>query len=346
MNEPWQDKIAQCESGGNWSINTGNGYYGGLQFDVQLLARRRRRRVRPEAAQATPAQQIATADVLRAAAAGATGPPAPPSSACSEHLSCACAASHQAGSGCRYRARRGGRFAGTMAQVTEAISPDRPDSRARTRARPLLGAADIRRLAEEIGRAAHQDPRARTSSSTATPSGGSWPPPTSGADETVLEVGPGLGSLTLGLLDAAAAVVAVEIDPVLAGAAAGNGRRSGGRTPPGFRPRPGRRHEGDRAARGPPTALVANLPYNVAVPVVLHLLRALPSPAARPGHGPGRGGRPPRRRPRIQDLRRALGQGRLVQQHAQGRRDRHERLLARAQDPLRARGLHPPRAAR
>jgi hypothetical protein len=27
------DKIAQCESGGNWSINTGNGYHGGLQFD-------------------------------------------------------------------------------------------------------------------------------------------------------------------------------------------------------------------------------------------------------------------------------------------------------------------------
>ena len=28
------DRIAQCESGGNWSINTGNGYYGGLQFDI------------------------------------------------------------------------------------------------------------------------------------------------------------------------------------------------------------------------------------------------------------------------------------------------------------------------
>lgn len=29
------DAIAECESGGNWSINTGNGYYGGLQFDLQ-----------------------------------------------------------------------------------------------------------------------------------------------------------------------------------------------------------------------------------------------------------------------------------------------------------------------
>ena len=28
------DAIAQCESGQNWSINTGNGYYGGLQFDI------------------------------------------------------------------------------------------------------------------------------------------------------------------------------------------------------------------------------------------------------------------------------------------------------------------------
>ena len=29
------DRIAQCESTGNWSINSGNGYYGGLQFDIQ-----------------------------------------------------------------------------------------------------------------------------------------------------------------------------------------------------------------------------------------------------------------------------------------------------------------------
>ena len=29
------DQVAQCESGGNWQINTGNGYYGGLQFAAQ-----------------------------------------------------------------------------------------------------------------------------------------------------------------------------------------------------------------------------------------------------------------------------------------------------------------------
>jgi hypothetical protein len=32
-NATW-DRVAQCESGGNWSINTGNGYYGGLQFNI------------------------------------------------------------------------------------------------------------------------------------------------------------------------------------------------------------------------------------------------------------------------------------------------------------------------
>jgi len=90
--------------------------------------------------------------------------------------------------------------------------------------------------------------------------------------DTVLEVGPGFGSLTLGLLPAARRVVAVEVDPDLA---AELPRTVAGRAP-GLAPRldvvtadaarvtslPGE----------PPTVLVANLPYNVAVPVVLHLL--------------------------------------------------------------------------
>ena len=42
------DKLAQCESGGNWAINTGNGYYGGLQFSLRHLAGVRRRRVRAD----------------------------------------------------------------------------------------------------------------------------------------------------------------------------------------------------------------------------------------------------------------------------------------------------------
>lgn len=95
--------------------------------------------------------------------------------------------------------------------------------------------------------------------------------------EVVLEVGPGLGSLTLGLLDEGARVVAVEVDPRLAAA-----------LPETIRARaPGLANDLTviaRDARGldtrldpPPTALVANLPYNVAVPVLLHLLELLPS---------------------------------------------------------------------
>ncbi|HEX2075467.1 MAG TPA: 16S rRNA (adenine(1518)-N(6)/adenine(1519)-N(6))-dimethyltransferase RsmA [Geodermatophilus sp.] len=96
-------------------------------------------------------------------------------------------------------------------------------------------------------------------------------------EDVVLEVGPGLGSLTLGLLPSAAAVTAVEIDPRLAG-----------RLPQTVRERaPDLADrltvvEADalriREVPGPaPTALVANLPYNVAVPVLLHLLELLPS---------------------------------------------------------------------
>jgi 16S rRNA (adenine1518-N6/adenine1519-N6)-dimethyltransferase len=97
----------------------------------------------------------------------------------------------------------------------------------------------------------------------------------------VLEVGPGLGSLTLALLDRAATVSAVEIDPVLAGRL----------------PQTVAEHSHSEIQRltvlnhdvltlrqedlamGPtgPTAVVANLPYNVAVPALLHLLAEFPS---------------------------------------------------------------------
>lgn len=97
-----------------------------------------------------------------------------------------------------------------------------------------------------------------------------------GPQDVVLEVGPGLGSLTLGLLPACRAVVAVEIDPVLA-------ERlpiTVGERAPGLAPRLTvlnadalRITTSDLAVQ--PSALVANLPYNVAVPVVLHLLAEL-----------------------------------------------------------------------
>lgn len=95
-------------------------------------------------------------------------------------------------------------------------------------------------------------------------------------DETVLEVGPGLGSLTLGLLDAAREVVAVEIDPPLAARLPQTART--------WRPERAEslhvvRADAMRVTELPaePTALVANLPYNVAVPVLLHLLAQFPS---------------------------------------------------------------------
>lgn len=58
MNEAMWDKIAQCESGGNWSINTGNGYYGGLQFDIQTWIGSGGGAYAPNASLATKAQQI------------------------------------------------------------------------------------------------------------------------------------------------------------------------------------------------------------------------------------------------------------------------------------------------
>jgi 16S rRNA (adenine1518-N6/adenine1519-N6)-dimethyltransferase len=92
-----------------------------------------------------------------------------------------------------------------------------------------------------------------------------------GPQDVVLEVGPGLGSLTLGLLEAGAQVIAVEIEHVLAEAL----------------PQTVAEHAPDASARltvleadalkvtelpAAPNALVANLPYNVSVPVLLHLL--------------------------------------------------------------------------
>jgi 16S rRNA (adenine1518-N6/adenine1519-N6)-dimethyltransferase len=96
------------------------------------------------------------------------------------------------------------------------------------------------------------------------------------AGDVVLEVGPGLGSLTLALLPEARRVMAVEVDEVLAARLP--------RTVAEFAPSLADRLSvvtGD-ALRvtelpEPPTALVANLPYNVAVPVVLHLLGAFPT---------------------------------------------------------------------
>ncbi|SDS28639.1 resuscitation-promoting factor [Corynebacterium timonense] len=61
------DAIAACESGGNWSINTGNGYYGGLQFNAGTWAAYGGTAYAPTADQATREQQIAIAEKTQAA---------------------------------------------------------------------------------------------------------------------------------------------------------------------------------------------------------------------------------------------------------------------------------------
>jgi 16S rRNA (adenine1518-N6/adenine1519-N6)-dimethyltransferase len=97
------------------------------------------------------------------------------------------------------------------------------------------------------------------------------------AQDCVVEVGPGLGSLTLALLPQAGHVTAVEVDPALAGALPGTVQRLA----PAFADRLSL-VEGDalhvRSLPDPqPTALVANLPYNVSVPVVLGFLESFPT---------------------------------------------------------------------
>ena len=94
------------------------------------------------------------------------------------------------------------------------------------------------------------------------------------AGDEVLEVGPGLGSLTLGLLEAGARVTAIEIDPRLADLLP--------RTVAELAPDAELTVITADALRvtaipGSPRRLVANLPYNVSVPVLLHLLETLPS---------------------------------------------------------------------
>lgn len=56
------DRLAQCEAGGNWSINTGNGYHGGLQFSPSTWAAYGGKQYAPYAYQATRSQQIAVAE--------------------------------------------------------------------------------------------------------------------------------------------------------------------------------------------------------------------------------------------------------------------------------------------
>jgi 16S rRNA (adenine1518-N6/adenine1519-N6)-dimethyltransferase len=93
-------------------------------------------------------------------------------------------------------------------------------------------------------------------------------------NETVVEIGPGLGSLTLGLLEVAKNVIAVEIDHKMAAAIQDTVSKRA----------PGKNFflvsaDALKVTELPlePQALVANLPYNISVPVLLHFLENFPS---------------------------------------------------------------------
>lgn len=137
----------------------------------------------------------------------------------------------------------------------------------------LLGGADIRELAakldvkptKKLGQNFVTDPNTiRRIVAAAKLTGG----------ETVVEIGPGLGSLTLGLLEQAGSVIAVEIDSKLAGEL----EHTVAQRAPGCDftlVRGDALKITDLPAE--PQALVANLPYNISVPVLLHFLECFES---------------------------------------------------------------------
>jgi 16S rRNA (adenine1518-N6/adenine1519-N6)-dimethyltransferase len=137
----------------------------------------------------------------------------------------------------------------------------------------LLGGADIRQLADSLGVVPTKklgqnfvtDPntiRKIVASAKLTD------------HETVVEIGPGLGSLTLGLLEVAEHVISVEIDAKMASAIEATvAKRAAGKkfslvTQDAMKVTELPAH---------PTALVANLPYNISVPVLLHFIETFPS---------------------------------------------------------------------
>ncbi|WP_439033021.1 16S rRNA (adenine(1518)-N(6)/adenine(1519)-N(6))-dimethyltransferase RsmA [Gordonia terrae] len=155
--------------------------------------------------------------------------------------------------------------------LIDETNPVTPDAAPR-----LLGPAQIRELAAEVGvrptktlgqNFVHD---ANTVRRIVAASG-------VGPDDTVLEVGPGLGSLTLALLGTAGKVVAVEIDPVLAQRLPSTIAEYAPDQRDDFRVILADALQVTRDdLPAVPTALVANLPYNVSVPVLLHLLGVFP----------------------------------------------------------------------
>ena len=173
-----------------------------------------------------------------------------------------------------------GRLAVLLREAGPALTdpdtgPGAPDLPSATPTPGLLGPVRIRELAEELGvrptktlgqNFVHDANTVRRIVAEAGV----------GRDDHALEVGPGLGSLTLALLGAAGRVTAVEIDPVLAEALP---RTVGEQAPAQASALTVVRADAlDVTATdvGDVSALVANLPYNVAVPVLLHLMSQCP----------------------------------------------------------------------
>lgn len=96
-------------------------------------------------------------------------------------------------------------------------------------------------------------------------------------DDVVCEIGPGLGSLTLGLLPAAERVVAVEVDPRLADQLPRTVAERVPQLAQGLTVVTADAMRVTELPGPPPTALVANLPYNISVPVLLHFLETFPT---------------------------------------------------------------------
>ena len=153
--------------------------------------------------------------------------------------------------------------------VTQTPAPD-PDDRSR-----LLTPADVRALAERFGIRPtktlgqnfvidHGTVRRIVRVANV------------GEDDVVVEVGPGLGSLTLALLPHVRRVTAIEIDPALAEALPGTVAAHAPELADRLTVVPGDAMRVTELPGPEPTALVANLPYNVSVPVLLHLLELLP----------------------------------------------------------------------
>ena len=137
----------------------------------------------------------------------------------------------------------------------------------------LLGGADVRALADSLGVV----PTKKLGQNFVTDPNTIRKIVTSAkllSNETVVEIGPGLGSLTLGLLEAVDHVISVEIDPKMAAAIEQTVAKRA----------PGRRfslvtQDAMKVTELPsePTALVANLPYNISVPVLLHFIETFPT---------------------------------------------------------------------